>query len=368
METILYTNTLCMSIRSKGSTQQCSHIPKIGSEYCGIHLKAKNIIRIDSIPGAQNVNNIGNIIPINDNINNTSNENIIVDISEIDNVRKQCEKYNIIFDAKNYQRSQQMVKIFLKELDEKYGKFQKSIVKIQSIFRRWNIYRRNKSNNKEDCGTLESIYDIPVEYYFDYLDNDGFTYGFDLRTLIMLKNVNPYNQKKFPITEKFSRKLDVKLNFIKKLDKNTKHDSPKLTEEQKFTQFLIRVFQKMDMIGQYTDIAWFEELSIDQLKNFYKNAYDMFDYRAQLSSDIRKKIVKNGKIFANIVNEVGLFRPRHKRILQIEILKEIERIIDEGEDKEFKTLGVNLVLTVLVEINSNAALALPHLVQSSFGY
>jgi len=145
-----------------------------------------------------------------------------------------------------------------------------------------------------------------------------------------------------------------------------KFESPKLTEEQKYDQFLIRVFQKYDMIGQYTDTNWFNNLSFDDLKKFYKNAYDMFDYRSQLSMDIRKKITKDGLMFSNMIHEIGLLRPKHKKILQLELLKEMEKIVDEGCDKEYKTLGINLVLSALVEVSPAAALSLPHLVQSTF--
>lgn len=357
MEPIFYTTTLCMSVKSKGSNVQCQHFPKNGSEYCGIHSKSKNLVRIDTLSGAQN-----SVIqlPLQVNTINPTPDNI-------NQVKKLCEKLDIVYDPSNHQRSQELANIYLSDLSNKYGTSIAQIIKIQSAFRMWNIYRRNRSNNKEDCGTMDSIYDIPIEYYFDYLDQDGFVFSFDIRTLTQL-NGNPYNQKEFPTTKNFTKRLESKIDFIKKSEKKIKHDAPKLTEEQKFSQFLIRVFQKFDMIGQYTDTAWFENLQIDELKLFYKNAFDMFDYRAQLSDDIRKRIVKDGKLFTNIINEVGFFRVKHKRLLQLELLKEFERIIDEGEDKEYKILGVNLVLTVLVELCPSAAMSLPHLVQSSFGY
>lgn len=301
----LYNPKLCLSVKSKNNNSQCQHPPKNGQDYCGIHLKAKKIIRVDLLSK--------------------------------DNVKKVKEETSHI----------------------------REIIIIQKTFRKWNIYRRNKSNNKEDCGTLDNIFTIPIEYYFDYLDRDGFTYAFDLRTLDMI-SINPYNQKPFPNDEKFKKKLESKIQFIKKTERKMKYESPKLTEEQKYDQFLIRVFQKFDMIGQYTDTSWFDNLSFDDLKKLYRNAFDMFDYRAQLTPEIRKKITKNGVIFSTLINEISLLRPKHKKYLQLEILKEMEKIVDEGFDKEYKTLGVNLILTALVEVSPNAALALPHLVQSTF--
>ncbi len=299
METV-YNPLLCMSIRAKGNNLQRQHPKKNNSDYCGIHLKSKHIIRVDSI------------------------------------IKSAKEAIDAIH-----------------------------VTKIQKVFRGWNIRRRTKSNNKEDCATLDHIYTIPIEYYFDYKDEDGFIYAFDLRTLDLI-STNPYNLKPFPKNDNYSRKYNAKMQFIKKNERKIRHDSPKLTEEQKYDQFLIRVFQKYDMIGQYTDTNWFNNLSFDDLKKFYKNAYDMFDYRSQLSMDIRKKITKDGLMFSNMIHEMGLLRPKHKKILQLELLKEMEKIVDEGCDKEYKTLGINLVLSALVEVSPAAALSLPHLVQSTF--
>ena len=46
METI--NSLLCMSIKCKGSTQQCPHLRRPGYEYCGVHIKSKNVFRVDS--------------------------------------------------------------------------------------------------------------------------------------------------------------------------------------------------------------------------------------------------------------------------------------------------------------------------------
>ena len=301
----------CMSIKSKNNHEQCNHPPKPGCDYCGIHLKRKIIIRVDQLSD------------------------------------KKPKKSIIPEELKKYEND--INKIIL----------------IQKHFRGWNIKRRNKSNNKEDCGTLDNIYTIPIEYYFDYIDNDGFTYAFDLRTFDMISS-NPYNQKTFPNDTKFKQKVENKMQFIKKTERKMKYDSPILTEEQKYDQFLIRVFQKFDMIGQYTDTSWFNDLSLEELKRFYKGAYDMFDYRAQLPIEIRKKITKSGMMFRGMINEIEFLRAKHKKFLQNEILREMEKIVDEGEDKEYKTLGVNLILSALVEVSHNAAIALPHLVQATF--
>jgi hypothetical protein len=120
------------------------------------------------------------------------------------------------------------------------------------------------------------------------------------------------------------------------------------------------------MLGHYTDIAWFQNMTLYDLNNFYKGSYDIFAFRAQLSPEVRRKIVKDGIVFQNFIGNLHLIHERNKHILQYEILREMERILDEGEDRDSKILGITLVLTVLVECSYAAAMALPHLVQSSF--
>ena len=156
------------------------------------------------------------------------------------------------------------------------------------------------------------------------------------------------------------------MTAVKEKEGAVKFASPKLTKEQRFNQTLIRVFQKIDMLGHYTDIAWFQNMTLNALKNFYNGAYDIFAIRAQLSHEVRQKIVRDGILFHNFIGNLHHIQERNKHILQYEILREIERILDEGEDRDSKILGITLVLTVLVECSYPAAIALPHLVQSSF--
>ena len=102
------------------------------------------------------------------------------------------------------------------------------------------------------------------------------------------------------------------------------------------------------------------------MNNFYKGLYDIFAFRAQLSPEVRKKIVSDGILFQNFIGNLHHIQERNKHILQYEILREIERILDEGEDRDSKVLGIILVLTILVECSHAAALALPDFLQSSF--
>jgi hypothetical protein len=217
---------------------------------------------------------------------------------------------------------------------------------------------------------MDVLYEIPIQYYIDYKDEEDFTYGFDIRSLHIIMSeatpINPFTQKKFDLQNCFFKKYMKKMNAVKEKEGVVKFDSPKLTKDQRFNQVLVRVFQKIDMLGHYTDIAWFQNMTLRDLNYFYKGAYDIFAFRAQLSHEVRRKIVRDGILFQNFIGNLHNIHERTKHILQYEILREIERILDEGEDRDSKILGITLILTVLVECSHAAAMALPHLVQSSF--
>ena len=326
---------ICCSIKSKKEPNvRCGHPTVHSSEYCGIHINSKTLVRF---------------------VGGFGGPSLKVEIP------KEKPVQEVVIDKNKKQRH---------SVNESESE-KRASTRIQSVFRGWDIRRRSKPNNVEDCGTLERLLEVQIEYYIQYQDaTDNLWYGFDIRTLESILEskhpVNPYNTKDLKSNEKLMANYSHKKSFLLENNRKMSHDSPKLTEEQRFSQFAIRVFQKFDELGQYTDTEWFTMLSLEQLKQFYHLANDMFDYRAQLTNEMKKNIVKNGLIFHNFKSTISKFRIIHTRILQVEILCEMERVIDEAVDKEFKILGMNLILSALVEVSHRASLALPHLVQSTF--
>jgi hypothetical protein len=407
MQTVYYDPNKCMSIRARHQLIQCCYDKKVNSDYCGIHTRSQNIIRIDSILGAMPMPADAHVAapvaaPVAVQIAPVVEEAIPVvvhapikkkklsskpqkeDIYTYHDIRlktrindekleRSCEYYQISFNEESPRESYKALKRLIIKRLEPYLKHESNIISIQKVFKGWNIRRRKYCNNKEDCGTLDVLYDIPIQYYIDYKDEEGFTYGFDIRSLHMIMSesnpINPFTQKQIILGasgKNFFEKYMKKMMSVKEKEGVVKFDSPKLTKEQRFNQTLIRVFQKIDMLGHYTDIAWFQNMNLANLKNFYNGSNAIFSFRAQLSNEVRKKIVKDGILFQNFIGSLHHIQERTKNILQYEILREIERILDEGEDRDSKILGITLVLTVLVECSYAAALALPHLLQSSF--
>jgi hypothetical protein len=412
MQAVFYDINKCMSIRARHQNIQCCYDKKPNSDYCGIHTRSQHIVRIDSIIGAQPMAAAPIIAPVvaeeaapvlveepvqevapvavqqavealikKKKLTSKQNKSDIYTYHDIksktrinnDKLERSCEFYGISYDAEVPRNSYKALKRIIIKRFEPYLSHEPSILTIQKVFKGWNIRRRKNCNNKEDCGTMDVLYEIPIQYYIDYKDEDGFTYGFDIRSLHIIMSeanpINPFTQKQLILGasgKKLFEKYMKKMTAVKEKEGVVKFDSPKLTKEQRFNQTLVRVFQKIDMLGHYTDIAWFQNMSLRDLNNFYKGAYDIFAFRAQLSREVRMKIVRDGILFQNFIGNLHHVQERTKHILQYEILREIERILDEGEDRDCKILGITLILTVLVECSHAAAIALPHLVQSSF--
>ena len=361
----------CMSVRNKNSCEQCPNKKKAGSDYCGIHKRAKFIKRIDEIQP--------NTYILKEEPKSPRLSNKLITIDEINlvldwNSNVNFEKYRKIIEyslntfksTDIYGLKKTLVWLQNIELFKK-----KEIILIQSLVKKWLIYRRKKTNNPDDFGTMEPIISIPNHYYFQYKDVDNFIYGFDIRSLSKImgsdNKINPYNQSKLPIdNSNFMKKYISKMKYLENMKLSIIHQSAQLTAEQKYRQYLTEVFQMYDMLGQYTNVEWFELLSFKDLKNLYKGAEDMFNYRANLPNNIKLKLLKGGKAFTKCLHQLNSFNESHKRFLQYEILNEFKRFVVEPQDEDDKKLGTNLMLTALVEVSPEAAEALPHLVQSTF--
>ena len=73
-----------------------------------------------------------------------------------------------------------------------------------------------------------------------------------------------------------------------------------LTKKQILEQNVLRVFQKFDNLDHYTDVRWFLNLSVKKLIKFYKLAEDIWNYRAQLNSEDKKKIIPSKVSLSNV--------------------------------------------------------------------
>lgn len=261
-------------------------------------------------------------------------------------------------------------------------RFSLSANKIQRIFRggiirKLNNYKgpatlkRSLCVNETDFYTFEPLKEIEYKQFISFKDNDGFIYGFDIKSLFHLisidreKALNPYNRNKFPenILAIFKRIRTLTRRIFKLLIETQIEEDTELPEEKRFDLRIIEVFQNINALGNYSDSNWFTQLDRSQNILFIRELLDIWSYRAQLSLQVQREICPpNGNPFYN----VNLHYVNTWDLIEIKkySLKIIENMVNCGINNEAKSLGAYYVLASLTLVNENARNALPWLYQS----
>ena len=104
----------------------------------------------------------------------------------------------------------------------------------------------------------------------------------------------------------------------------------------------------------------------NDLIQFLKELYDIWNYRASLSAEVKLNIstpVGNPFRGTSFLNFIILQQQSLEEVRKI-ALQIIENTVNTGINDEFKALGAYYVLGALTLVNDNAAIALPWLYQS----
>jgi hypothetical protein len=268
-------------------------------------------------------------------------------------INKKCKKYLNYFQNKE----EKLVNI--------QALVRGNIQRVQNTLRGVGLFKKQKSVNEVDFFTIEKIRNIDNKYFFSYKDNDSFIYSFDIRSLKRLfdsKNQkNPFNRK--PFTEEMMNRYKQRISQMEKLKIDIEIvEEQCLDEKTIFRQKIISVFQKMDALGHYTDIKWFTKLKRNQLKDWYKYAEDIFNYRANLTSAMKKKIIPKNDAFPYSVDYIYSNNLSIKKLKSI-CINVMERFVSEGISKDDKYTGSLYMLTALTQVSQKAAESLYWLIQ-----
>ena len=125
----------------------------------------------------------------------------------------------------------------------------------------------------------------------------------------------------------------------------------------------IDIFQKIDSHGFITDINWFLNLPKIKLLRYLRELIDIWEYRAQLTLDNKKKICPpNGTPFYGVqMLNIETMELNNIRTLVLNI---IETFITRGITKENRSLGAFYVLGSFTIVNHEVANALPWLYET----
>jgi hypothetical protein len=260
------------------------------------------------------------------------------------------------------------------------------ITKIQKIFR-GNLQRkydnlhgpalknRKICTNNTDFITMDDLNELNLNQFFSYKDVDGFIYGFDLASifsLIYMKNnhkkpsQNPYNRNNIPVEVLMDIKILIKLGKILKKDIYLEiQDEPTNFSNEKVIELrALSLFQNINALGNYSNSEWFLSLSRSNLIKFVRELGDIWNYRAQLSLEVKSKICPpHGLPFSNLNIPYIHTEPDMNNVKKV-ILEVLEKLVNSGIDTDSKSLGSYYVLAALTLVNVDASTSLPWLFQS----
>jgi hypothetical protein len=249
-----------------------------------------------------------------------------------------------------------------------YRKYEKTIILVQNKFR---MKYATKCVNDEDFFTLDKFIEIEPIFFYSYIDNENFRYGFDIRSLKKLlsnSNINPYNRR--PISEKTIKSIKNRIIFIEKKQISTIIETPmQLSEEQVIRNKVLNVFEKIDSLNILSfgsNVNWFLNLSFSYIKKLYRCLEDIWNYRVQINMEQKCKIVPNNDIFKYQLNYIINLYPQEKNILSKIVLEEMNKLVSSGIDAESRRTGGYYVLIALTEVSYECASSIPWLAQSNY--
>ena len=235
--------------------------------------------------------------------------------------------------------------------------------------------KRSLCTNDCDFITMEPFDKIHFHQFISYMDEDGFIYGFEIASIynLFLKNgydttkvKNPYNRNFIPHTLYETINRLVKLSFVLKMDISLciEDNSESISPVKEVELRALGLFQRIDALGNYSDPNWFLSLNSGQLVRFMRHLADIFNYRAQLTNEVKRNIFPpNGNPFWNF-NMVYIQTEENMNNIKNSILEVLENFVMRGIDEDSKSLGAYYVLAALTLVNDSAATALPWLFQS----
>jgi hypothetical protein len=263
--------------------------------------------------------------------------------------------------------------------------------------------------NDSDFVSLDDIKDIPDEDFIALEDAKGFVYGFNLESVVDLilksdenfletfkkqsdrlcyrqyihtlynhyckiKINNPYTRDLLPcefklrVFQLYARKIFTKLADVNRhiqpgiiTGVGQGHGHGQADIKQRVRNKCFSIFQKIDMFGYMTDIAWLMDENVKNMKFFYKRLALQWNLEFGLNNTARYRIARTHNLFSNShLQEIMLSRA-DKYVLLDKILDTMNILVSNGESEGDRNTGSILILYALAAINPRCIEANPWL-------
>ena len=343
---------------------------------------------------------------------NYNNNLLFLNKYKLPDIKKACKMHKLKVTSNK--------PILIMRLYDYFMKFKYTII-IQKYFRRHIVttfiklkgpalYTRNLSVNNTDCVTLDNINDIPIEYFFSFYENN-MVYSFNIISLLTsfkynTKKMNPYTRSFIPTQIVFKIYKSFLLSSIifnninsdltnrvipniKLITNNNINNTSLLNynptirtinnlnnisinryntivelRNYSFSRRVHNLFIEIDHLDNYSNHTWFSELSYRQYRILYRITYDLWDYRLNLTNNIKNQICPFHSPFQNVFNNRIYPYDVSIQDLKYGCLIVFENLLYSGITNEFKKLGALYILTALTTVSEQARASYPYLFES----
>jgi hypothetical protein len=262
----------------------------------------------------------------------------------------------------------------------------KSIVKIQSVYRGYfvrsvHLLFVKYSNmikecvNDQDFYSFEELNTIDKYQLICLKDLDGHVYGFNISSIYQYKQkidigtdlTNPYTRNKVStnfITELSKIVYSSNHNIVSTvIDLEKDPNELQLTFEKRVELRAVSLFQKINSLGNYSDVSWFMNLSRRRIIRMVQELFDIWNFRLNINVETKRSICPPiGDPFGTSMDiNILLMSIDELRNLVLSIF---ENFVFKGIDRDSQCLGSFYVLGSLTLVSSIAADSSPWLFQS----
>jgi hypothetical protein len=254
---------------------------------------------------------------------------------------------------------------------------------------------------------MDKINEIPQANFFSFTDSKNFTYGFDILSLMQTfkgNNIeNPYNREK--VSAEIKRKItnfykkscllypELKIKNVETISTSTSPPYRNLRRSAQNQQITANVnqlsneslnrfntlanmrtkpisqrmqdlFMEIDQLGNYTQVSWFSNLTLNQYIRLYRALFEIWNYRSGLSRETKLKICPFYGPFERIFQSPIYYDEITLEQIQIGCTTVFETITCSGVDEDHRKLGAFHALSALTIVSTNARQAMPWLYES----
>lgn len=260
-----------------------------------------------------------------------------------------------------------------------------SAIKIQSFYRGYFVrsvhslfvkYQGMITDcvNDQDFYSFEELKDVDKYQIICLQDLDGHMYGFNISSIYQYKRkldfgvelTNPYTRNKVS---------DIFITELSKIVYSSKHfiiptkvdidedDDFYLSFKKKMELRAIALFQQINSLGNYSDVAWFMNLSRRGIIKMVQELFDIWNFRLNINSQTKREICPpNGDPFGNSM-DINILSMGNDELRDL-VLSIFENFVYRGINRDSQCLGSFYVLGSLTLVSSVAADASPWLFHS----